>query len=155
MNSIAEGTWALPDNAEAESQLKELMAEPLLVGPDATNATEVLYDIVGDDKLFDILDAIAKENPDANIWDNQEVINRLHELGVDTSPINNPQEAEPEPTEPNEPVNDDEPPSELTEPEAEEPVNDDEPPAELTQPESDKPDLAESDALQRILRLIK
>lgn len=158
MNSIAEGTWSLPDNAEAESKLKELMAKPLMVGPDASNATEVLYDIVGDDRLFDILHTIAKKNPDANAWDNKAVIKRLEELGVDTSPINNPQEAEPEPTEPNEPVNDEEPPSELTQPEAEpaaEPVNDEEPPAELTEPDSDKPELAESDALQRILRLIK
>lgn len=155
MNSIAEGTWALPDNADAQSKLKELMSKPLTVGPDATNATEVLYDIVGDDVLFDILEALAKDNPDANVWDDEAVIDRLEELGVDTSPIDNPQEDEPKPTEPNEPVNDEEPPSELTEPEAEEsdettePVNDEEPPAELTQPDE------LSEAIKRLKQLIR
>jgi hypothetical protein len=101
---VTEGTWALPDNKEAQVELNRLMSQPVAVGPDATNATELLYDIVGDDKLFDILGTLADQDPDANIWDNAAVVNRLEELGIDTSPINNPQDAEPAPTEPNEPA---------------------------------------------------
>lgn len=101
--SVTEGTWALPDNKEAQVELNRLMSQPVAVGPDATNATELLYDIVGDDKLFDILGILADQDPDANIWDNAAVVKRLEELGVDTSAITNPQQAEPAPTEPNEP----------------------------------------------------
>lgn len=103
-NRVTEGTWALPDNKEAQVELNRLMSQPVAVGPDATNATELLYDIVGDDKLFDILGTLANQDPDANIWDNAAVVNRLEELGIDTSAIMQPQEAEPTPTEPNEPV---------------------------------------------------
>jgi hypothetical protein len=35
------------------------MSGELIVGPDAMNATEQLYDIVGDDELFDILNDLA------------------------------------------------------------------------------------------------
>jgi hypothetical protein len=80
---ITEGTWALPDAPDTQQQLKKLMNEPLIVGPDATNATEQLYDLVGDDELFDILSSIAAQNPNANAWENPEVMNRLAELGVD------------------------------------------------------------------------
>ena len=80
---ITEGTWALPDAPDTQQQLKKLMSEPLIVGPDATNATEQLYNLVGDDELFDILSDIAAQNPNANAWENPEVMNRLTELGVD------------------------------------------------------------------------
>lgn len=103
-DQVTEGTWALPDNKEAQVELSRLMSQPVAVGPDATNATELLYDIVGDDKLFDILDDLARRDPDANIWDDPSVINRLKELNIDTSAITQPQQAEPAPTEPNEPT---------------------------------------------------
>jgi hypothetical protein len=45
------------------------------------NATEQLYGLVGDDELFDIIGDIAID-PDANIWDDERVQNRLEELGV-------------------------------------------------------------------------
>jgi hypothetical protein len=61
------------------------MSAELIVGPDATNATELLYDIVGDDELFDILgDLAAKSEGRANIWDDSDVQRRLAELGVQT-----------------------------------------------------------------------
>ena len=84
-NQVVEGTWALPDSSEAETKLKELMSKPLIVGADATNATEQLYDLVGDDELFDRLGDLAKEDPNANCWDDPAVMDRLNELGVDTS----------------------------------------------------------------------
>jgi hypothetical protein len=83
VNSISEGTWNLPETPEQLNKLKELMATELIVGPDATNATEVLYDIVGDDILFDRLHELADRDPRANVWNDTEVINRLKDLGID------------------------------------------------------------------------
>jgi hypothetical protein len=81
-NRVMEGTWALADTPELTKKLNDLMSQELIVGPDATNATEQLYDLVGDDQLFDILDDIARTNPDANAWDDTRVQNRLAQLGV-------------------------------------------------------------------------
>ena len=53
-NRVIEGTWALPDDTETEQQLKDLMSKPLIVGTDATSSTQQLYDLIGDDILFDI-----------------------------------------------------------------------------------------------------
>jgi hypothetical protein len=58
------------------------MSRELIVGPDATNATEQLYDILGDDELFDILEDMALTDPDANAWDDPRVQKRMAELGV-------------------------------------------------------------------------
>lgn len=80
-NKVMEGTWSLPDTPEEMNQLKKLLSEPLIVGPDATNATELLYDLVGDDQLFDLLGNIAEEDPNADVRD--VVIDRLSELGID------------------------------------------------------------------------
>jgi hypothetical protein len=88
-SQLSEGTWALPDTPESLNNLKQLMSQSLTVGPDALNATEQLYNLVGDDTLFDILKNIAKQNPDANIWDRPEVINRFTELGIDVPGQNN------------------------------------------------------------------
>lgn len=82
INRLAEGTWALPDTPEANAKLKELMSKELIVGPDATNATEQLYDVIGDDQLFDALSALAQRDPRANVWDDTDVQSRLGELGI-------------------------------------------------------------------------
>lgn len=82
INNVTEGTWQLPDTPESDKRLKELMAEPLIVGPDAVNATEQLYDIIGDDQLFDILGDLAQRDPRANAWDDTDVQARLAELGI-------------------------------------------------------------------------
>ncbi len=86
---VMEGTWALPDTPEQVKQMQELMSKPLSVGPDAMYATEALYDLVGDDILFDILKDIADKNPDANAWDDSRVLERLQSLGIplDALPI--------------------------------------------------------------------
>ena len=81
-NNVMEGTWALPDTPEAQAKLDELMSQELIVGPDATNATEQLYDVVGDDQLFDILADLAEQDPRANCWDDTDVQARLQELGI-------------------------------------------------------------------------
>ncbi len=87
INTMAEGTWALPDTPEQEAKLKELMSAELIAGPDGSNATEQLYDLVGDDHLFDLIQAAAEADPNSNIWDNAEIVGRLGELGVDVSDI--------------------------------------------------------------------
>jgi hypothetical protein len=79
--TVAEGTWATPDTPEAEKQLKQLLAQELPVGPDATNATEQLYSVFGDDKLFDQLAELATE--DANADARPLIQARLAELGID------------------------------------------------------------------------
>lgn len=81
VNGICEGTWALPDTAEQEDKLRELLSQELIVGADATNATEQLYDLIGDDELFDKLAEIAQDDPNADV--RQVVIDRLVELGYD------------------------------------------------------------------------
>ena len=80
-NRIVEGTWTLPETPEQQDELKMLMSQPLVAGADGMNATEQLYGLVGDDELFDIIGEIAVD-PDANIWDDERVQNRLEELGV-------------------------------------------------------------------------
>ena len=82
-DSITEGTWNLPDSEQQRRELEKLMSEPLPLGPDATNATEQLYDLVGDDELFDILDTAARYDADANAWEVPGVRERLAELGID------------------------------------------------------------------------
>ena len=82
-SDMSEGTWGLPDNRGEEEKLKELMSKPLLVGADAMNATEQLYDLVGDDELFDILSDIANQDPNTNIWQDERVMHRLEELGIE------------------------------------------------------------------------
>jgi hypothetical protein len=85
VNQLSEGTWALPETPEQMEKLNELMSGELIVGPDATNATEQLYDIVGDDELFDILNDLADRSEGrANIWDDSDVQRRLAELGIQT-----------------------------------------------------------------------
>ena len=99
VNQVCEGTWALPDDPDQRAKLQKLMSEPLLVGPDATNATEQLYDLVGDDQLFDILGDIADQEggPDMNAWDDPRVMDRMYELGIDVAqPDGDQEQGEPE-----------------------------------------------------------
>lgn len=65
-HNITEGTWAIPDSPEAIQKLKEILKQDLPVGVDATNATEILYDIIGDDDLYDSLGKIASDDPTAD-----------------------------------------------------------------------------------------
>ena len=99
INTLAEGTWNLPETPEQLQKLKEMMSKELVVGPDATNATEQLYDLVGDDELFDRLDELAERDPRANAWNDTKVMARLQELGIDTTG-QEPAGVEPDGTEP-------------------------------------------------------
>ena len=83
INGVMEGTWAVPETKEQQAELKKLLSQPLIVGPDAINATEQLYDLVGDDELFDQLAAAAEQDPKSDV--RKLVIARLEEMGIDTS----------------------------------------------------------------------
>jgi hypothetical protein len=78
VEQLSEGTWQTPDSPEKQMQLIELMSQELPVGADATNATEQLYDLLGDDQLFDQLEALAER--DANADARQVVLDRMQEL---------------------------------------------------------------------------
>ena len=68
-NTVAEGSWALPDTEDEVGQLIDLLSEPLPVGVDAQNATNALYNLIGDDKLFDRLEALSDVDPEADARD--------------------------------------------------------------------------------------
>ena len=89
-HEVTEGTWALPDTPEEQDRLRQLMSEPLPVGADATNATEQLYDILGDDDLFDQLSDLAAQDPDADA--RVLIKDKLADFGITIEP-----EAQPEP----------------------------------------------------------
>ena len=72
---LVEGTWQLPDDKEKQMKLVELLSKDFPVGPDATNATEQLYSLLGDDELFDQLEALAEK--DANADCRQVVLDRM------------------------------------------------------------------------------
>jgi hypothetical protein len=80
-DQLMEGTWQTPDTPEKQSKLIELLSQDLPVGADATNATEQLYDLLGDDELFDQLQELA--NRDANADARQVILNRMQQLDSD------------------------------------------------------------------------
>jgi hypothetical protein len=80
-DQVSEGTWAMPETSEQKKRLQDLMAQELPVGPDAINATEQLYDIFGDDQLFDELDELSITDPDADA--RPLIAQRAQELGID------------------------------------------------------------------------
>jgi hypothetical protein len=79
-DTVTEGTWAMPETPAQTDRLKELLSKEMPVGTDAMNATEQLYDVVGDDELFDRLAELAEKNPNADA--RPLVVARLKELGV-------------------------------------------------------------------------
>ena len=77
-NNLLEGTWATPDTPEQQQKLIALLSQELPVGADATNATEQLYDLVGDDILFDQLADLADQ--DANADCRSVVVTRIKQM---------------------------------------------------------------------------
>lgn len=82
INNLSEGTWATPDTPEKKEKLAQLLSQELPVGADATNATEQLYDLLGDDELFDQLESLANVNANADA--RQTVFLRMQELSDDS-----------------------------------------------------------------------
>jgi len=105
-NTLVEGTWALPDTPEKQSQLIKLMSTELPVGADATNVTEQLYDLIGDDQLFDQLHELADRDANADcrqvifdrmqeLSDHPEVLKVIEQLNIDATAEMNPPESMP------------------------------------------------------------
>jgi hypothetical protein len=105
-NALMEGTWQLPDTREKQTRLVELMSQDLPVGADATNATEQLYDLLGDDVLFDKLEELAERDANADarqvvydrmqeLSDHPEVMKVISSLQIDADATMNPPEATP------------------------------------------------------------
>ena len=65
-NVVSEGAWALPETDDEVGQLIDILDKPLPVGVDAQNATNALYNILGDDGLFDRLEELAEQDPEAD-----------------------------------------------------------------------------------------
>ena len=113
--SLMEGTWQLPDTPEKQDKLIKLMQQDLPVGADATNATEQLYELIGDDELFDQLEALAERDANADcrqviydrmseLSDHPEVLKVIEQLQIDPEAEMNPPEGTPADLEPQEPV---------------------------------------------------
>jgi hypothetical protein len=85
VNNLVEGTWAIPETPEQQQELIELLSSEFMVGPDATNATEQLYNILGDDELFDQLQELA--DSDANADARPVIMARLQELAPNSPEI--------------------------------------------------------------------
>ena len=77
VNLVAENKQIVPDTPAAIQTFKELMSQPLVVGPDAINAEELLFDIIGDEDLLRRLDDLANQDPEADA--RQVVIDWLQE----------------------------------------------------------------------------
>ncbi len=60
---VNEGTWAVPKTPKQKRELKKLLSKPLK----AKGATDKLYDIIGDDELFDQIDDFASTEPNADV----------------------------------------------------------------------------------------
>jgi hypothetical protein len=102
-NRLVEGTWATPDTPEKQAQLVELMSAELPVGADATNATEQLYDLIGDDELVDQLQALAEQ--DANADARPIIYDRMQQLSADPDIAKVMSQLTTSPNNPAEPVN--------------------------------------------------
>jgi hypothetical protein len=81
INRLVEGTWALPETPEQKQTLIDLLSKDFPVGADAVNATEQLYDVLGDDELFDRLHELADANANADA--RSIVMARMQELSDD------------------------------------------------------------------------
>jgi hypothetical protein len=66
VHRIAEARTMIPHTREQQHELVELLSSPMIVGPDATNATEQLYDLLASDSLFAQLADLAEVDPNAD-----------------------------------------------------------------------------------------
>jgi hypothetical protein len=109
LNSIVESSDLFGDNNEdLIAQLNMLLAEPILVGVDGTNAIESLADIIDDDELMEVFEELADISPEADIRsilkdyitikDAENGTNVLSQLNFDAEPTpEEPVAAEPTP----------------------------------------------------------
>ena len=67
MDQIEEGTWAVPEDDLAIKHLQELMSDVLVAGVDGMDATNALYELIGDDELFDKIYDAADGSPEMDV----------------------------------------------------------------------------------------
>ena len=72
--NIKEGTWSVPETPEQVKKLTHLLKNPL----DAETALDELYDVFGDDQLFDDLEVMKREEPETDV--RHVVISRLKDM---------------------------------------------------------------------------
>lgn len=68
-DKLSEGSWAVPDTDDDIDQLIDWLGDERPVGVDAQDATNSLYNIIGDDRLFDRLGELAETDPTADARD--------------------------------------------------------------------------------------
>lgn len=89
---ISEGTWHVPETDEDIRKLAKLLRDPVPCGVDGVNAINALGGLIGDDSLYDDIEALAKEDPEADCnslivfwlenWD-PEILEKIKELSPD------------------------------------------------------------------------
>jgi hypothetical protein len=94
--AVKEGTWGYPESDDEIAELKELLKQPIPLGSEGENATDVLGKYFGDDDLFDALYAQAQdmgEDADANLifkkWMEDRIKDDAYGLGSETQRIYN------------------------------------------------------------------
>lgn len=60
---IGEGTWATPNTSTQKKQLRVLLSKPL----PANTAADKIYNLVGDDDLFDFIEELKRENGNQDV----------------------------------------------------------------------------------------
>lgn len=63
LKPLNEGTWSVPDTVESATKLAQIMQQPIA----AKGASSILYDLMGDDELFDSIAEIEDENPNEDV----------------------------------------------------------------------------------------
>jgi len=82
-DNIVEGTWAVPETPKQVKALRAFLSTEQPLGLDAMNASDALYNIIGDDDLFDALSEVAESDPDADArpivinWIREAIRNKL------------------------------------------------------------------------------
>ena len=80
LRGLMEGTWALPKTSKQKKELKDLLKKPVILGKEGDDAADKLYDLIGDDGLFDDLYTAGKKNPKG---DARPIIKaKMKELGI-------------------------------------------------------------------------
>ena len=92
-NQVNEGTWGYPESDADVAELKELLKQPIPLGPGGEDAMAVLGKYFGDDDLYDALGVAGDKNPegDANLifkdWMERRIQDNDYGLGPETKEI--------------------------------------------------------------------
>lgn len=79
--AVVEGNDTLPSTPGERKQLESMLATAMPVGPDAINAIQSLAEVFNDQELFDRLNDLAQQDPEADA--RPLIVDRITELGLD------------------------------------------------------------------------